>query len=70
MLTYPARMNDARLEFTLQVSTDGTQWSSGTDWVIKQETVPLDAEHELVRLRLAIPDATSDRAFFRIQVRY
>ncbi len=70
MLTYPARMNDARLEFTLQVSTDGTQWSSGTDWVIKQETVPLDGEHELVRLRLAIPDATSDRAFFRIQVRY
>jgi VCBS repeat-containing protein len=69
-LTYSARFNDPRLRFELQVSTDGTNWTSGEAWISERGAQPIDAEHEQVTLLVEVPESAPEAMNFRILVRY
>jgi hypothetical protein len=54
----------------LQVSTDGTNWTSGEAWISERGAQPIDAEHEQVTLLVEVPESAPEAMNFRILVRY
>ena len=67
-LSYPRSLAVGGIKYTVEVSTDLSLWHSGPDYTEEVEVTPLDADRELVLVRLLGSLDATQRLFARLKV--
>lgn len=67
-ITFTQRTQPTDVGYTVEVSTDLVNWSSGTGATTVVSTTPVDANTQTVTVRDNVPIARSNRRFIRLKV--
>ena len=70
LISFKRRTNDPRFTYVLQTSTNLGNWSSVSGLIQGQSATTINAEFEMVTLRLTISSVENQALIFRISVQY